>query len=300
MGQEPFKTTVPGIVFFGVVSSLIAAVIWKYSTSEPALKGPTLQAATLPATYQRRLCDDRKVIDFSGKNPEKLVFPLHEGCYGDRIVLPLAWQNFEVALSGNPGDFMSVWCDQEPNPRRLVIYPGATDGTLTDCPAGRANAAFSLEGKGKLTLVRTKNKETAIPEEPQGPKMDPIAPSSGADPEESLVVDECHRAGDQVRCSAKITNNTDAPRNTYLRDSSAVDDEGNSFFIGSFGGGISFASEAGFGGVNQRLMPGVPTKFYVTVNDAHRNVKKINLQISADWTGGARYATLIFNDVPVQ
>ena len=267
--------------------------------------GTVPNSRSIANNYQRRFCDDRKTIDYGNKNPEKLVLPLHDGCYGDRIVLPVAWLTFEPSLSSNPGDYASVWCDEEPNPRRTVAYTGDMHGTMNDCPAGRASAKFSLEGNGTLTLVRTQTNQNVnirakeeIPETSY--KVSPTLPTSGGDPDFSMVINECHRSGDQVRCLGMVTNNTDAPRSTDLHDSSAVDDEGNSFFIATFGGGISFAGDAATGGLRARLMPSVPTKFSVTISDAHRNVKAINLQISVDWLGNASIATLIFEGIPVQ
>ena len=66
------------------------------------------------------------------------------------------------------------------------------------------------------------------------------------------------------------------PHSDYY-DCNAVDDEGNSIFVGPFGGGFMFPN------ANDRtadcLMPNVPTKFVVTVFDPHQNVKAINLSL---------------------
>lgn len=175
-------------------------------------------------------------------------------------------------------------------PASIIAVPGALMRGIPkrdDLPDASSNSD---------TAPSQRTEESPSPP-PRAYKITPTLPTSGANPDYTMQVDECHRAGDQILCSGKITNNTDAPTNTYLRDSSAVDDEGNSFFVGSFlGVGIGFP---GFG-TEERIMPNTPTKFILTVNDAHRNVKTINLQIAVDWTGGARYGSLIFQGIPVQ
>jgi hypothetical protein len=172
----------------------------------------------------------------------------------------------------------------------LALSPPGTLGASAISPSGESGTTVPD------TVPSQRTEESPSPP-PRAYKITPILPTSGANPDYTMQVDECHRAGDQILCSGKITNNTDAPTNTYLRDSTAVDDEGNSFFVGSFlGVGIGFP---GFG-TEERIMPNIPTKFVLTVNDAHRNVKTINLQIAVDWTGGARYGSLIFQGIPVQ
>jgi hypothetical protein len=259
--------------------------------------------------YQRRFCDEDKVLDFSKKKMSRIAIPLTEGCYGPRVILPESWQTFEPQKSQNPGDYISVWCNGHPNPGPLIPYYTAGTGMENGCFASTDRSAnFYIQGHGTLTLIATQARfgsrlddsersESALVSVASPLKIDPIKPESGGDSDFNFLLDECHRSSDQIRCSGKITNLTDAPTHTYLRDSTAVDDEGNSFFVGTFGGGLTFGS--GFGD-NTRLMPDVPTRFEIHVNDAHRNVKTINLQINVDWTGRSRYDTLAFQGVTVQ
>jgi hypothetical protein len=130
--------------------------------------------------------------------------------------------------------------------------------------------------------------------------INPTPPYSGENPNFTVLMDECHRGGDLILCTGKITDNTDAPTRTQLRDSTAVDDEGNAIFVGSFGGGVSFVGANSMYGNMQRLMPGVPTKFRVTIDDPHRNVRFMNLQLVFDWTSNSELDTLLFKKLPVQ
>ncbi len=146
---------------------------------------------------------------------------------------------------------------------------------------------------------REGSKPTPLPPPPKPDyKLNPISPTSSADPNYPTTIDECHRTGDNIRCSGRITNYTDAPTTIYLCDSTAVDDEGNSFFIGSFMGvDVHFA---GFGD-EERIMPNVPTKFIVIIPDPHRNVKAVNIQLAINTCSAEPpIQTLIFTKVPVQ
>jgi hypothetical protein len=128
-------------------------------------------------------------------------------------------------------------------------------------------------------------------------RITPIHPQSGEPEGYSMVIEECHRSGDLIRCSGKAINTTDARGTLSLRDSVAVDDQGRSTFIGTFGGGFSFP---GMGNV-QNLMPNVPTRFEVTINDPHLSVKALNLQLSVNSTGDFYpNSTLVFEGIPVQ
>jgi hypothetical protein len=114
------------------------------------------------------------------------------------------------------------------------------------------------------------------------------------------VLKECHRSADLIRCWGLITNTTDAPRLTVLDDSTAVDDEGNSIAIWTIGGGFMFPGANSFYGGQEKLLPGVPTKFTINVNDPHRNVHGINFALRTSGGQPYRYDTLILKDVPVQ
>jgi hypothetical protein len=144
----------------------------------------------------------------------------------------------------------------------------------------------------------TPNNGSVTPEPSQGP-MQPgpvlrhIAPASGAESGYMLTIEHCGREGDIVACWGFASNNSDAPDSLYLEDSHAVDDQGNSMFVGLFGGGISFDT-----GNSEKLIPGVPVRFHVRVRDAHTAVRSLVLQLNTQWQRS--YDHLIFKDVPVE
>src|SRR5579862_1341244 len=146
------------------------------------------------------------------------------------------------------------------------------------------------------TSIPEAQKAPAIPKPPPL-KIETINPTSSGTADYSLVLQECHHSGDRILCSGQITNMTDATINLLLSDSSAVDNEGHGFFIATFGGGFVFD---GGGPLAGHLMPNVPTRFIVTVNDAHQNVKSLNLWLNAIRANGSRNETFTFEGVPVQ
>ena len=147
------------------------------------------------------------------------------------------------------------------------------------------------------TQPSTVIKPSLPPPPPPPPK--PVhftAPTSGADSEFTMVMGNCERLSDRIECSGMIKNTTDAPSLVYLMDSTAVDDEGRSFFLDSFlGSNIRFDQ-----GTMEKLMPNVNTRFIVDVPDAHENVKAVNLQINTQWGEGERSGHVIFENIPVQ
>jgi hypothetical protein len=240
--------------------------------------------------------------------------------------VPEAWQTFEIQKSQNPGDYVSVWCNGRANPGPLVpFFTAGTGGALENsCFAGMDRSAnFHVQGKGTLTLICTQPKFGAHlqdsplstpkppspePAEPPAPKtqasertyiIESVAPSSGADSDYRLLIDECHRSADRIHCSGKATNTLDVPKHLYLKDGHAVDDQGNSIEIRSaqfqFPGGtqLNYSSE-------ENLLPNVPTKFTLVINDPDSNVLKINLQLSTYWESGGKDDELIYTGVSVQ
>jgi hypothetical protein len=131
-------------------------------------------------------------------------------------------------------------------------------------------------------------------------QLTPATPSNMTPDDYTFILKECHRIGDLIKCWGLMTNTTDAPRYTSLDDSSAVDDEGNTIFIGTFGAGFMFPGSGSFYGTQEKLLPGVPTKFMVTLDDPHRNVRTINLALRVSGGEPHRYDTLILKGVPVQ
>jgi hypothetical protein len=175
-------------------------------------------------------------------------------------------------------------------------------------PAADTNAATphvhyikpSPRPKPKESPEQSTPESKTEPSAPRGYRITPITPSNGDRDDYTFVLKECHRSGDLIKCWGLITNTTDAPRETSLNDSTAVDDEGNSIFIGTFGGGFMFPGANSPYGTQQKLLPGVPTKFIVTVDDPHRNVKAINLDLKISGGQPYHYDALILKDAPVQ
>lgn len=176
-----------------------------------------------------------------------------------------------------------------PNPSRRSTTPSVGYATPN-------SAADEQEPREQPIPVDKSQPEPA----PKSYRITAITPSNGDPDDYTFVLKECHRSGDLIRCWGLITNTTDAPRSTDLHDSMAVDDEGNSIFIGTFGGGFMFPGANSPYGTQQKLLPGVPTKFVVTIGDPHRNVKSINLNLKVNGGQPYRYDSLILKDVPVQ
>ena len=131
-------------------------------------------------------------------------------------------------------------------------------------------------------------------------RLTEMAPLGDDHPDYSMVLKQCYREGEHIKCWGLMTNTTDAPRYTVLNDSKVVDDEGNTIFVGTFGGGFTFPGSGSIYGITEKLIQGVPTKFIVTIDDPHTNVKSINLDLRVNGGSPYRYDTLIFKDVPVQ
>jgi hypothetical protein len=131
--------------------------------------------------------------------------------------------------------------------------------------------------------------------------LTPTKPSGGDPDGYAFVIQQCYRSHGKIECWGNVTNRTDAPTEFVLRYSTAVDDEGNSIFSGTFGGGFSFPGANSMYGSSERLLPSVPTKFIMTINDAHQNVRTIHLDVHVQWEGSpGRYDELVFEGIPVQ
>ena len=123
-------------------------------------------------------------------------------------------------------------------------------------------------------------------------KLRSTPPASGAAPEYSVVINECHRESSQILCSGKMTNNTDASIDIMEANSTnAVDDEGNQIRSNlAFGMGHNFAT----------LIPNDPTNFSVAVADEHQNAKTINFQLFIYWRSYVQYDDLTFQGIQIQ
>lgn len=265
--------------------------------------GPT------PPNYQRRFCDDRQTDDYSDKNPDKIEIVLRDGCYGDRIITPKAWQAWQLQLTSNQGDYVSVWCNEEPDPRRIVPYTGDPSGSTNNCPANHPYAEFSTEGRGVFTLVRTQTNQNAAAqaakedgeiaekEKEATYKLTPTETSAGDHTGYSITIQQCFRASENIHCIGTATNLTDVRTLLLFNTGTIVDDAGNTITTGRpyFAGDMNSRPESGVD-----LLPNVQVKFFFEVYDPHKNVKSINIEMNAIWYAKYRPATLVFSGVPVQ
>jgi hypothetical protein len=274
----------------------------------------------LPATpqvagYEQRFCEDATVADYSAGNPEQVTIQLHDGCFGNHTKLPRAWNTWFVQKSRHPDDWAAVWCEGNALPGPPHPYTDEMGTSFTQC---RDQHDFFLEGKGTITFRRTSvNPESAAqangaasgnrstpPQDETGAggepakqyKLTPMNPEGGNPPDYTFLLKQCYRASQKITCWGLITLTSDAPRHTTFYDSRAIDDEGNSISIGTFGGNFTFEGS----GDQQKLLPGVPAKFVITVHDPHQNVKAITLDLNVHGGDENRSDELIFKDVPVQ
>ncbi|MGA2907218.1 MAG: hypothetical protein ABSE36_05920 [Terracidiphilus sp.] len=266
--------------------------------------------ATAPSPdYQRRFCDNRQTADYGDQNLDKITIPLHDGCYGDRIIIPKAWRSWQVQLSSNVGDYLSVWCVEEPNPRRTVPYNGDPNGITSDCPPNHI-VEFSTEGKGTFTLIRTQTDPNAVAEAEKKEaeiaqknleatyKLTPVEPSAGDHTGFSITVDQCFRADENIHCKGIVTNITDARTMLELRGGKIVDDEGNTILLSEWyyaGDPTNSQQERG-----EDLLPNVPANFLFIIHDPHQNVRTINIEMNTTWYARYVESTLVFSGVPVQ
>lgn len=123
-------------------------------------------------------------------------------------------------------------------------------------------------------------------------KITPTPPTSGTTPEYSALIDECHRESEQILCSGKMTNHTDAQINLIKAASvNAVDDEGNQIRSTiAFSMGRNYAT----------LIPGAPVAFAVTFDDPHQNAKAVTFQLWIYWRSYMIPDTLTYSRLPVQ
>lgn len=298
-------------VFLCVVLLIVAiAKIATQQNSHPAFTA---------ANYQRRICDDVQTLDYSKKNIRQFTVTLKQGCFGPRVLIPGSWAQFDYDTSKNVGDYLGVWCSGEPNPRPIWPYFDQHNTQIFDhCFAnGDRTTNFYVQGQGTLTFtglvpqagavigddpiaaptesrrLERPSDDTAPPPVAPAYKINPTTPISGASSTFPVLVDECHRDSDQIKCSARMTNTTDEPREMWVGyGGTATDDEGNSFKL-----------RADFSGAGARLhlLPGVSAKLIFSIDDAHRNVRSISFLFNF-WPIDSNddHTTLTFKDIPVQ
>src|SRR5712692_330746 len=227
----------------------------------------------LPVTYQRRFCDENPLNDYSNRNPDHITVTLSDQCFANHIKLPLAWDSFFAQKSQNPDDWASVWCTGHTLPSEPRMYYQDMANIFQGCRESTEQSDdFYLEGKGTITFRRTSTRPQYAAKAQENEveatyKVTPINPSSGDPAGYSLTIKQCYRSGEKILCWGIATNKTDAPTTLDFRESHAVDDEGNSI-VNGYGSGFMFpGSSISYNGGSEHLLPNVPTKFTVTIND---------------------------------
>ena len=315
-------------IYRGLFNTLCIGIIIGASYQACAPHRPA--QAIVPTNYQQRFCDDASLTDYSDRNPDQITVTLREGCFGDHTKLPRAWSTYFIQKSRNQGDWAAVWCAGHSNPGEPRPYYEDMGTTFQGChEPNHGTWEFFLQGRGTITFVRTgmnpeyaaQSQQPALqPKAESGPetaaqaqqvarpqqsgaqhtesvsakqyKLTPISPEGGDLPDYVMLVKQCYRADQLIKCWGTITNTTDARTSINAYDSRAFDDEGNSISVYTFGGGFTFS-----GGVLY-LPPSVPLKFDVTITDPHLNVKTIDLDLNVAWDG--RHNSRVFKNIPVQ
>jgi hypothetical protein len=127
-------------------------------------------------------------------------------------------------------------------------------------------------------------------------KLENHLPVSGGESSYTIAIQECHRAGAIVQCTGKVTNNIDTNTVFGLHGGSAVDDQGNSLTMqANFPNPNVF-----FWGMN--LLPGVPAKFVIVVQEEHQSAKSLNLILAMSWHPADHeyHGELSFKDILIQ
>jgi len=160
--------------------------------------------------------------------------------------------------------------------------------TFADVPLGPTT---ERRGDNQLPSAVLPSKNSITNEHP-GSDLTPIGPKGGGVPDFRMVVKECLRADDIIRCWGTITNTTDERATLTPMDSSVFDDQGNSMPAYTFGGGFKISGDVG------SLPPNVPVRFYVAFRDSHTSVKTVTLDLRVVWN--SRNYKRTFTEVPVR
>ena len=243
--------------------------------------------------------------DHRNDNVEYFDVKLRPGCWSQFIYLPKSWQNwYHEPVGDTNGWWVSLWYSGKPE--GSGPYEA---GNISTVDFRNVPPILRLQGNGTIRFYSNVAPENATPAQSQSAAeertvktyhLTPTSPTSGEPDGYTFVIEDCYRSGEQIKCEGKATNKTDATTPLSLYDSHAVDDEGNSIGIWTTGGQFMFPGANAIYGGRERLLPGVPTKFLVTIDDPHRNVKTINLELSTHWSEDNRSDKLVFEGVPVQ
>jgi len=264
------------------------------------------QAQLVGGYTPNRICESawNGALDHRNDKVEYFDVKLSPGCWSQFVYLPKTWQNwYHEPIGDTNGWWVSLW------------YSGRTEGSGPYGPGNISTANFQnvppilrLQGNGTIRFYSNvapenapaQNQPAAEEQAAKSYQVTPTNPSSGSHEGYGFVIEECYRQGEQIKCEGKAINRTDATTRLTFYDSHAVDDEGNGIGIWTSGAQLVFPGTDAIYGNSQRLLPDVPTKFIMTIDDPHRNVKAINLELAIHWGEDNRSDRLVFEGIPVQ
>lgn len=281
---------------------IVLFTVWGISRLIRASHRPEKASTLHTINYTRMICDNAYQTDVRHeKDTPYIDIHLSQGCFSGFVALPDAWTNWQEQFRGNDGsDWMAEWYEGWINPRGPFSQAQVNAEQMPGYQVTKKLVRF--EGKGTLRIYRLTENPTAASSSSMAPKdadiipAKLIEPTSGQDKDVLMELAGCAHDGNTIQCTGYLTNATDAPNDVSLRDSSAVDDEGNSFDVYVFGGGLRYSQ----GDADERILPTVKTKFIATIADAHQNVKSVSLRLSMSCSDPYRYVHPVFTNIPVQ
>ena len=158
------------ILFFrgrarGVAIALFVILTIGFFSIDGLTKSLTMgsQSAPFPG-YVKAFCPARTLFDYRNENPQSITITLQEGCYHGEYILPLAWDRYSVQKSTTSGDYATVWCNGSDQPGEIRGNYEDMGKTMDPCrDRDEVVPHFSIEGKGTMTLTRTKEHKIWTP-----------------------------------------------------------------------------------------------------------------------------------------
>jgi hypothetical protein len=304
-----------GIFIMVCCLALFAAIIQscsKFFSSARPQQRPSI------AGYNPNLvCDDafKNDVHYENDHINNFTVTLHEGCFSGYVYLPESWRQW--------WSYQPIGSDQANNWAAFWFPGGQPQGPLRPGDSYNFNyhpMLFRLQGHGTYRFysnIVAPNRDSESDHTNQPPHKEPIdspahqptdkddvgnnpppppprryaktptVPASGQGNGYSFLLEECHRTGQSIECSAMVSNTTDVLSPFSICCGVTVDDEGNSAkLVGAT--------------PSERLMPGVQTQFDLRVANPHQNATKLNLEIHVHFEAARSYDVLTFRDIPIQ
>ncbi|MDR3378600.1 MAG: hypothetical protein P4M10_07940 [Verrucomicrobiae bacterium] len=118
-----------------------------------------------PGDYHQTHCPADEKSDLSASDMDRISIKLAPDCFHGLITNPVNWGGYTVTLSMNEGDWVSVWCNGHREPGRIRYgyqHDEALGGTMENCRDGNVPTdSYWVQGRGTLTLIRTRKKHQA-------------------------------------------------------------------------------------------------------------------------------------------